>query len=66
MVRLTDLPDYEREHLLGKNLSPLGPPCWTTHDKPLSEMRVALITTAGLHFRDEAAFDFFERHLKKN
>ena len=58
MVRITDLPDYEREHLLSKNLPPLGPHCWTKHDKPLKEMRVALITTAGLHFRDDEAFDF--------
>ena len=58
MVRLTDLPDYEREHLLGKNLPPLGPHRWTQQSEPLKDMRVALITTAGLHFRDEDAFDF--------
>lgn len=58
MVRLIDLPEYEREHLIGKNLSPLGPECWTKLEKPLEEMRVAIITTAGLHFRDEEAFDF--------
>ena len=58
MVRLIDLPEYERDHLIGKNLSPLGPECWTKPDKPVEEMRVALITTAGLHFRDEEAFDF--------
>jgi D-proline reductase (dithiol) PrdB len=58
MVRLIDLPEYERDHLTGKNLSPLGPECWTKPEKPLEEMRVAIITTAGLHFRDEEAFDF--------
>ena len=58
MVRLIDLPEYEREHLIGKNLPPLGPECWTKLEKPLEEMRVAIITTAGLHFRDEEAFDF--------
>jgi D-proline reductase (dithiol) PrdB len=58
MVRIADLHDYEREHLLSKNLPPLGPHAWTSHNKPLAEMRVALITTAGLHFRDDAAFDF--------
>jgi D-proline reductase (dithiol) PrdB len=58
MVRITDLPDYEREHLLGKNLSPLGSQPWTKHDKPLEQMRIALITTAGLHFRDDESFDF--------
>ena len=58
MVRLTDLPDYEREHLLSKVQPPLGPQVWTNQKKPLSQMRVALITTAGLHFRDEEAFGF--------
>ena len=58
MVRLSDLPEYEREHLLAKSLPPLGPPVWVTAQKPLSEMRVALITTAGLHYRDDPAFAF--------
>jgi len=57
MVRLSDLPDYEREHLLHKNTPPLGPMPWVAKAKTVSDMRVALITTAGLHFRDEAAFD---------
>lgn len=56
MVRLADLPDYEREHLLEKCGEPLGPPAWVTAAKPLSNMRIALITTAGLHFRDDDAF----------
>jgi len=58
MVRLTDLPDYEREHLLSKVLPPLGPPAWTPQIKPIKEMRIALITTAGLHFRNAAEFHF--------
>ena len=58
MVRLADLPDYEREHLLSKNQPPLGPPAWTTLSKTISELRIALITTAGLHFRDDPNFDF--------
>ena len=57
MVRLSDLPDYERDHLLAKNLPPLGPPVWTKPTKPLHQMRVALITTAGLHDREDSAFD---------
>ena len=56
MVRLSDLPDYEREHLLSKNMPPLGPAVWTATNKPLNEMRFALITTAGLHYRGDAAF----------
>ncbi|MCZ6643937.1 MAG: glycine/sarcosine/betaine reductase selenoprotein B family protein [Gammaproteobacteria bacterium] len=58
MVRLTDLPEYEQDHLLSKNLPPLGPERWTKPEKPQAQMRVALITTAGLHFRNEEAFDF--------
>ena len=64
MVRLADLPEYEREHLLSKNLPPLGPSCSTRSEKPLSKMRVALITTAGLHFRDEDAFDFADASFR--
>ena len=56
MVRLADLPDYEREHLLAKNMPPLGPAVWTAAEKPLSGMRVALITTAGLHYRGDEPF----------
>jgi D-proline reductase (dithiol) PrdB len=58
MVRLSDLPEYEREHLLAKNLPPLGPPVWQPLVKPISQLRVALITTAGLHFRNEDSFKF--------
>ena len=52
MVRLSDLPEYEREHLLAKNMPPLGPPVWVNNSKALAQLRVALITTAGPHFRE--------------
>ena len=58
MVRLADLPDYERKHLLSKNQDPIGPEAWVANTKPLNEKRIALITTAGLHFRDDPAFEF--------
>ena len=60
MVRLSDLPDYEREHLLDKNLGPLGPPAWVPPGTPLRERRVALVTTAGLHRRSDPAFDLMD------
>ena len=56
MVRLADLPDYERQHLLEKCGEPLGPPAWVASHRPLSELRIALVTTAGLHYRDDDAF----------
>ncbi|MEM7080873.1 MAG: glycine/sarcosine/betaine reductase selenoprotein B family protein [Pseudomonadota bacterium] len=58
MVRLADLPEYERQHLLAKNLPALTPAAWTAPSKPLSDMRFALLTTAGLHYRDAENFAF--------
>lgn len=60
MVKLSDLPAHEQQHLLSKNRPPLGPKAWTAPQKPLSELRVALITTAGLHFREDEAFNFID------
>lgn len=64
MVRLSDLPDYEREHLLNKNDKPLGPMPWVTNASTLSEKRMALITTAGLHFRDDPSFEFADASFR--
>lgn len=64
MVRLSDLPEYEREHLLEKSLPPMGQAAWVEKTKPLSEMRIALITTAGLHFRDDPAFEFADASFR--
>lgn len=56
MVRLADLSSYDRDHVLMKQLPPLEPFSWVKRTKPLSEMRFAVITTAGLHFRGEENF----------
>ncbi|MGI9325661.1 MAG: glycine/sarcosine/betaine reductase selenoprotein B family protein [Pseudomonadales bacterium] len=64
MVRLSDLPDYEREHLISKDLPPLGPPTWTPQSKPIEDMRIALITTAGLHFRNATGFGFIDSDFR--
>ena len=64
-MRLSDLPEYEREHLLAKDLKPLGPPAWTPLSKPVSELRVALIATAGLHARDDPGFDFTDATFRQ-
>ena len=59
MVRLADLPDYERAHLLSKNSGPIGSGTpYVSASKPLSAMRLALLTTAGLHFRGDPTFEF--------
>jgi D-proline reductase (dithiol) PrdB len=58
MVRLSDLPHDEQAHLTGKALPPLRPPVWTTPIEPLKNMRLALITTAGLHLRGDPLFEF--------
>ena len=57
MAKLADMPAYEREHLLSKLRPPLGPFPWVTSDKPLSEKRIAIITTAGLSYRSGARFE---------
>ena len=56
MVRLADLPDYERAHLLAKNDAPVGPPAFTLPTRPLNQQRLALVTTAGLHIRGSDPF----------
>jgi len=56
MVRLADLEKWERDHLLVKDALPLGPPVHKKLSKPLRETRLALISTAGLHDRDDAVF----------
>lgn len=60
MVRLADVPEYEREHLLAKVMGPIGPTPFVPTRIPLDQRRVALVTTAGLHFRDDAAFEFID------
>ena len=49
MVKLADIPEYERDHLLSKLLPPLGELPWVANSKPLSEKKIAIITTAGLN-----------------
>ena len=57
MVRLADLPEWERSHMLEKipALPRLELRPWVKGG-PLAKRRVALITTAGLHLRSDRAF----------
>ena len=56
MVRLTDLHPDDRTHLAGKQLPRLDPPAYV-RAPPVSRSRIALVTTAGLHARDDHMFD---------
>ncbi|MGA0394676.1 MAG: hypothetical protein ACO3MW_11520, partial [Rhodospirillales bacterium] len=57
MVRLRDLPETDQKHLLAKECPPFESQPWVT-GPPLSERRVALITTAGLQRAGEESFNF--------
>ena len=58
MVKLADIPEYERNHLMSKLLPPLGELPWVVNAKPLSQKKIAIITTAGLNFREDHNFEF--------
>ncbi len=57
MVRLTDLPDYERSHMLDKvkDLAGFDARPWVK-PPPLKNCRIAIISTAGLHARGDRPF----------
>ncbi|MPZ42204.1 MAG: selenoprotein B glycine/betaine/sarcosine/D-proline reductase [Betaproteobacteria bacterium] len=57
MARLSELPDFEREHHLAKirDLPDFGPTPWAAGPR-LAERRVAIVTTAGLQRRDDIPF----------
>lgn len=57
MVRLADLPEWERAHMLEKipNLPRFGIKAWVV-GRPLAQRRVAIVTTAGLHLRSDRPF----------
>lgn len=55
MVRLCDLTEAEREHIMAKELPSFDTAPWV-EGPPLAQRRVAIITTAGLHRLDDDAF----------
>ncbi len=57
MVRLSDLHEAEAEHLQARAdaMSRIEPGRWLTA-KPLAELTVAIVSTAGLHLRTDAPF----------
>lgn len=56
MVRLTDLPDTDARHLREKECPPFDSEPWVA-GPPLRERRIAIVTSAGLHRRDDRSFD---------
>jgi D-proline reductase (dithiol) PrdB len=57
MVRLADLPEWERQHMLDKlkDLSGFDARPWVA-GPPLRKRRVAIVTTSGLHRRGDRPF----------
>lgn len=58
MARLSDLPEWEQQHHLDKihELPDFGETPFVA-GPPLQQRRVAIITTAGLHARNDRPFD---------
>ena len=57
MAHLTDLPLKFRLFLMAYRYRRLDPVPWTRLTKPLSECRVALVTTAAYYLPDQEPFD---------
>ena len=55
MVRLRDLPENERAHLMERELKPFDTQPWVPGPS-LAQRRVAIVSTAGLHDRGDRAF----------
>jgi len=59
VVRLADLPEEERAHLLAKSCPPFDSEPFV-EGPPLSQRRVALLTSAGLHRVGDDAFSMVD------
>ena len=57
MVRLTDMLEDDRNHLLAKPCPKFEGEPWV-EGPPLNERRIAIVTTAGLQMREDAPFNF--------
>ena len=55
MVHVREMPEHLRDALINQELPEYGDTPWVT-PKPLDECRVALISTAGLHRREDPPF----------
>jgi D-proline reductase (dithiol) PrdB len=59
MARLADLSEVERDHILRKACEPFDSWPWA-EGPPLSERRVAIVTSAGLHRVEDKAFSMVD------
>ena len=59
MVKLADLPEWERTHMLAKvkDLAGFNGRPWVK-GLPLASRRVAIVTTSGIHRADDRPFSF--------
>jgi D-proline reductase (dithiol) PrdB len=57
MARLENFTDYERKHLEGLQCPTFETQPWAT-GPPLNKRRVAIISTAGLHRKEDRPFTF--------
>ena len=55
MVHLREMPEHLRDALVNQDVPTFETTPWTT-PKPLSECKVALVSTAGLHRREDTPF----------
>ena len=63
MARWEDLPEYEREYLSGLRLLEFDDTPWTPA-RPVSESRVALMTTAGIECRSDEPYPWFSGEFR--
>ncbi len=63
MARWEDLPQYEQDYLAGLRLPEFNHTPWTPA-KPVSESRIALISTAGIERRGDKPYPFFSGEFR--
>lgn len=54
-------PSLTRRWVARQQLEDYGPPPWTPLAKPIARCRVAVVTTAGVHRKDDAPFDMTDK-----
>jgi len=63
MARWEDLPEYERDYLADLPLPDFDHTPWTPA-KPVTESRIALISTAGIERRGDKPYPFFSGEFR--